>query len=551
MISLRPHQVLLDQDIDAAKRAGNRVTLAVSPTGSGKTVLFSHRVNKTGAPSALVVHRKELLGQISFTLTRFGVEHRIVAPPNAIREIVRAQQLKLKKSCYNPNAKASVVSIDSLVANADRFAQWGKSIQTWIGDEGHHFLRENKWGRGVSLFTNADGELYTAHAGRGDGKGLGSHASGLADILVMGPLMRDLINADYLVDYKIYCPPSDFNRASLRDKVGDSGEFKADAVKKATRESHVLGDVVKSYLKIAAGLKGITFASDIEDAESIATNFRAAGVAAQAVSSKTPTEQRVKYLQQFERGELLQLVNVDLFGEGYDVPDLEVVSFARPTASFQTYLQQFGRVLRTNPATGKRFGIVIDHVGNVVAHGLPDAIREQTLDARKGASKSLRDPDVVPLKECYNPECCRAYEAIHPQCPYCGCKPPLAERSRIEHVDGDLFELDPNTLSMMRGQVERHISYPKIPVNATPIIAQACKNRHRELVAAMDMLKESMEWWAGWQIHQGRTVQQAQRAFFYRFGIDVMSAQLLNTKDALELHAKVQDHINKMSGGKC
>ena len=550
MITLRPHQILLDQDIDAAKAAGNQVTLAVSPTGSGKTVLFSHRVDKFKVPSALVVHRKELLSQISFTLTRFGVEHRIVAPPSTIKEINRAQLLKLGKSCYNPNAKASVVSIDALVANRERFSKWGHSIAGWIGDEGHHFLKDNKWGKGVSLFTNAWGELYTAHSGRGDGKGLGRHASGLADTLVMGPLMRDLINAGYLVDYRIYCPPSDFNRKSLEGHVGANGEFNAKDVKQATRESHVLGDVVKSYLKIAPGLKGITFASDIEDAQEIAAKFRDAGVPAQAVSSKTPTEMRVKYLQMFEKGELLQLVNVDLFGEGYDVPDLEVVSFARPTASFQTYLQQFGRVLRTNPATGKQFGIVIDHVGNVVAHGLPDAMREQTLDARKGASKKDKDPDVIPLKECYNPECCRAYEAIHPQCPYCGTKPPISQRSRIEHVDGDLFELDPATLMMMRGEVERRLDYPKIPANASHMVAAVCKKRHMELVQAIDVLKESMTWWAGWQQHLGRTVQQSQRAFYYRFGIDVMSAQMLNIKEATELHMKIQDHINQMAGGK-
>lgn len=545
MIQLRPHQIHLDADIDAAKKAGHRNVLAVSPTGSGKTVLFSHRTKKRHGNSAIIAHRGELLGQISFTLSRFHVPHRIIAPPAVIREINRAQLTKLKRTSYDPNARCSVVSIQSLAANLDRFKNWGTSVTDWINDEGHHVLADNIWGKGLNVFPNAQGELYTAHSGRGDGKGLGRHAQGLADVLVEGPQMRDLINAGFLVDYKIYCPPSDFKRENLSG-IGAQGEFLASEVKAETRRSHILGDVVESYIKIAMGKKGITFASDIEDATDIALRFNLMGVPAAAVSSKTPMADRIKFLNQFENGQLLQLVNVDLFGEGYDLPALEVVSFARPTASFQTYLQQFGRVLRI--CEGKFFGIVIDHVGNVIAHGLPDAHREQTLDARPRSSKTTKDPDVIPLKKCLNPDCWRPYEAIHPSCPYCGYKPAIAERSRIEHVEGDLYELDPETLRMMRGQVDKHLAYPNVH-HLSPIIAASVRKKHWEKCQTLELLKESMAWWAGWQENKGLTMQQSYRAFYYRFGVDVVSAQMLDRKDAEELHNKIQDHIKQMSGG--
>lgn len=548
MIDLRPHQILLDNDINAAKKAGHKNVLAVSPTGSGKTVLFSHRVLKFNTQSAIVAHRGELLGQISFTLTRFHVPHRIIAPPKVIKEINRSQLIKLKRTSYDPNARCAVVSIQSLVANAERFTKWGGGVVNWITDEGHHVLADNTWGKGLGLFPNAHGELYTAHSGRGDGKGLGRHAKGIVDFMVEGPLMRDLINAEYLVDYKIYCPPSDFNREAL--EVGANGEFTPSGVKKQTRASHILGDVVESYLKIARGLKGITFASDIEDAEDIAARFRAAGVPAAAVSSKTPPNDRIKYLEQFECGQILQLVNVDLFGEGYDLPSLEVVSFARPTASFQTYLQQFGRVLRTCVEMGKKWGIVIDHVGNVIEHGLPDAYRLQTLDSRPRSAKGTKDPDVIPIKKCLNVMCFRAYEATHPACPYCGTVPLIAERSRIEHVDGDLYELDPATLAAMRGNLNKHMTYPN--VNGLPgPTASSIRQKHWEKCVALELLKESMAWWAGWQWYTKQMNEQmAQRAFFYRFGIDVLNAQMLDRKDAEELHNKVQDHIKQMAGEK-
>lgn len=544
MVDLRPHQIHLDADINAAKKAGKQNVLAVSPTGSGKTVLFSHRVRNFNTQSAIVAHRGELLGQISFTLTRFHVPHRIIAPPKIIKEINRSQLIKLKRSCYDPNAKCAVVSIQSLVANKERFASWGNSVANWITDEGHHVLKENTWGKGLALFPNAYGELYTAHAGRGDGKGLGRHAHGLADALVEGPYMRDLINAGYLVDYKIFCPPSDFNRGDLETSA--NGEFSPSSVKKATKASHVLGDVVESYLRYAKGRKGITFAADIEDAEIIAANFRAAGVPAAAVSSKTPTTDRIKYLDQFECGGLLQLVNVDLFGEGYDLPSLEVVSFARPTKSFQTYLQQFGRVLRTCVEMGKRYGLVIDHVGNVLEHLLPDAYRLQTLDARPRGVKGDKDPDAIPLKRCLNPECFQPYEAIHVKCPFCGTKPIIAERSRIEHVDGDLYELDTATLSAMRGDLARHMTYPNT-WGLPDIAAAGVRKKHWEKCVAIEVLKESMTWWAGYQVHRGLTEQMCQRAFYYRFGIDVLSAQMLGRKEAEELHLKVQDHIKYLA----
>jgi DNA repair protein RadD len=545
MIQLRPHQILLDQDIDAAQRSGMQNVLAISPTGSGKTVLFAHRTQKSRVPSVLAVHRSELVGQISMTLSRFKVPHKIVAPPSIIRNITKAQMWKLKHTSYDPNANCSVVSIQSLAANLDRFTNWGQTIVNWKCDEGHHLLKNNIWGKGLGIFINAQGEGYSAHSGRGDGKGLGRHAHGLYDHLVEGPLMRDLINAGYLVDYKIYCPPSDFHRENLA--VGDNGEFKAAGVKKATRESHVKGDVVEWYLKIAPGKKGITFCSDIEDAEDIAKRFNEKGVRARAVSSKSTEAYRVESLQLFEDGSLDQLVNVDLFGEGTDVPDLEVVSFARPTASFQTYLQQFGRVLRI--FEGKGYGIVIDHVGNVLAHGLPDAYRAQTLDNRSNRGGGVKDPDVIPLTRCLNVTCNLAYEKIYPACPHCGFVPPIMERSKIEHVDGDLALLDPEILKMMLGSIDNHVNSYKIPYGASEIIQASVRKRHWEKCESLAMLKESMSWWAGWQQYKGLTMQMCHRAFYYRFGIDVLSAQLLGKNEAEELHLKIQDHIKTLSGG--
>ena len=116
---------------------------------------------------------------------------------------------------------------------------------------------------------------------------------------------------------------------------------------------------------------GVTFATDVETAGDIAAQYNAAGVPAAMVSADTPAAERNRLIGQFRNRDLLQLVNVDLFGEGFDVPAIEVVTMARPTKSYPVFAQQFGRALR--PLPGKSHGIVIDHVNNVITHRLPDA----------------------------------------------------------------------------------------------------------------------------------------------------------------------------------
>ena len=239
----------------------------------------------------------------------------------------------------------------------------------------------------AALFPNSRGLLVTANTERADGKGLGRHADGLADTLVEGPGMRDLINQGYLSDYRIFAPPSDLNLDGV--EIGSTGDFKQNQLKLRIKKSHVVGDVVEHYKRLANGKQGITFATDVETATEIAAQFNAAGVPAEAVSAKTPDRLRVEISRRFERGEIKQLVNVDLFGEGYDVPAVEVVSMARPTESFNLFCQQFGRSLRI--LEGKTGAIIIDHVGNVMRHGLPDAYQAWTLDRREKGKRKKKE----------------------------------------------------------------------------------------------------------------------------------------------------------------
>lgn len=534
-VQLRPYQSQLKRDVYAAWQGGARNVLAVAATGSGKTVIFSDIMNEYAAASVAIAHRQELVSQISLALARNGVRHRIIGAASTARACVAAHLRETGRNYVDPNARRAVAGVDTLVRMPSG-DPWFASVGLWIQDETHHVLAANKWGTAAAMFPNAYGLGVTATPERADGKGLGRHADGLFDRMVHAPGMRDLIRAEYLTDYRIFAPPSDLDLSGVTLSAG--GDYSPDPLRKAVHKSHILGDVVQHYLRIAAGKRGITFAVDVEAATEQAAAFRAAGVPAEVVSAKTPDAVRAGIIRKLAAGELLQLVNVDLFGEGFDLPAIEVVSMARPTQSFPLFSQQFGRSLRL--MDGKAHALIIDHVGNVHRHGLPDAPREWSLDRRERRSKSAAS-DVVPVRTC--PKCTGTYDRIiGPTCPYCGEVAQPAGRSAPEQVDGDLFELDAEALARMRGEVDQPPAY-----HPDPLVARSLMARHREKTEAQTALRAAMAEWAGRfsQATDEATVRELQRRFWCTWGVDVLSAQALGRADADLLRARIEGKLRK------
>ena len=546
MISLRPYQVDVKNDIHSLWTEGSSYVLAVLPTGAGKTVTFSDIIKDHNGSSCAIAHRQELVSQISMALARDGVKHRIIGPKSVVKLCVSLHMEELGVSYYYPNASCAVAGVDTLVRRKNELGSWFKSVTLWVTDEAHHLLTENKWGLSVSLFPNAKGLGVTATPMRADGKGLGAHADGVFEDMVIGPNMRDLITMGYLTNYRIFAPPCDLHLTD-DDISKRTGDYKPQRLKIATRESKIIGDIVEHYLRIAKGKLGITFASDVETATDIAKRFNEAGVPAAVVSGNTTDRERVAIQRRFKRRELLQLVNVDLFGEGYDLPAIEVVGMARKTASYGLYVQQFGRALR--PMKGKEYAIIIDHVGNVERHGLPDMPRKWSLDRRDRRKKSKPD-DAIPVKTCLNTKCMAVYERIHKKCPYCGYQNIPVGRSSPEQVDGDLVELDADTLAKMRGEIEK-VDMPQGEYRAllqsrhVPEIGQhAHVKRHVVRQEAQAALRDRMAYWGGYQRHLGRDDSEIYRRFYYTFGVDFMTAQALKTDEANKLTERINESLS-------
>jgi DNA repair protein RadD len=351
--------------------------------------------------------------------------------------------------------------------------------------------------------------------------------------MVHGPPMRWLIDQGHLTDYRVVCRQSDL--VTLEEKVGASGDWSTEYLKQQSQKSHIVGDVVRDYLLFARGLLGITFTTDVETAAAMTAAYRAAGVRAECLTGKTHDMLRRQTLKRFAAREIDQIVAVDIISEGFDLPALEVASFARPTQSLGLYMQQFGRTLR--PMPGKQRALIIDHVGNVLRHLPPDRPRFWTLDRRDKRASS--DSDDIPMRVCVR--CFEPYERIHRTCPHCGHYPEPEARSSPALVEGDLAEMSPELLAKLRGDIQeadRSIDDERWRLHNTGLPAthvMAHVKHHAERLETQAALREAMAWWGGRQRAAGLNDSQMQRLFFLRYGVDVMTAQTLKRAEAQAL----------------
>jgi superfamily II DNA or RNA helicase len=536
---VRPYQSDFEAAIRSAWASGARNVLGVLPTGAGKTFVFSHIIKTAGCAAVAIAHRQELVYQISTALARWGVRHRVIGPSSVIRFAVSNHMRELGRSFIDSHSPIAVAGVDTLVRRADELRDWMPRVGLWVTDEAHHVASGNKWQRAVEMFPNARGLGVSATPVRADGRGLGRHADGVFDTMVTGPTMREIIRLGYLTDYRIFAPASDLDLSGVT--VGGSGDYVREQLRGAVRRSHIVGDIVQHYKRIAPGRLGVTFVSDTDTATEVADAYNAAGVPAAVVTHKTNDQIRAYLIDQFRQREIMQLVNVDLFGEGFDLPAIEVVSFGRPTQSYALYAQQFGRALRI--MDGKREAIIIDHVRNVERHGLPDGKRSFTLDARERRGKP--DPDLIPTRCC--PGCSMVYERINRVCPYCGYYAEPVARTGPEHVDGDLTELDAATLARMRGDVDTVDLPPgeyavELHRRHVPTIGHPRMIRlHEADRVAQVALRSAIALWAGRWRDAGATDSESYRRFYYRFGTDVLTAQTLGESDARALQEAINN----------
>lgn len=554
-IILREYQEVVKDQIYKEWDSGTKNVLLTMPTGMGKTKTFcSITIDKAVTPppsqrlpTAIAVHRKELVQQISLTLAEVGVKHNIIAQGPTIKGIIAAQRKEYRASFYDYNASISVISVDTLNSRILRHKKWAESIKLWITDEAAHVLKDNKWGRALSYFPNAIGLGVTATPQRLDRRGLGTHADGVFDRMVLGPTTRWGIDNGYLSRYKVVISESDY-KLHLKQSNGDS-DYSHEAMAVAAEKSKIVGDVVYNYKKHAMGKQAIVFASDIASGTKIENKFLEAGIKAKILTSFDTDSTRLNSMIEYRERKIQVLINVDLFDEGLDVPGIEAVIMARPTMSLSKFLQMVGRGLR--PMATKEYLILIDHVGNVREHGLPCSDRDWTLDRIV-----KRRQRINLIRICKNFTCNAPFDRILTKCPYCGQEDTPASRDssgggRVspEMVDGDLVMLDPETIREMEYKVRLEDPAKlaqRVAAAAGPDAAQRALRLQMERIATQKTLSETVAIWAGLMRENSCSDRSIHKEFFKIFDMTITGACSEPRAEMDKTIAKLNNEIEKL-----
>ena len=350
-IKLFDYQEDMKERIEKALRL-HRSVMAQMPTGTGKTYLLTAVIDSFVSNNPMekvwiVAHRRELVSQIDETVRKFH-----------------------SYSASNTSSLLSSVkamSIQWLMRHYDEIEEEPGMI---VIDEAHHALAKTykeMWER----FPKAKFLGLTATPCRLNGKGF----TDLFDILVQSWGIPEFISKGRLATYDFVSIKSDGVTQRLIDslqKRGADGDYQNKEMDMLLNKKPSIERLYRSLEEYGKDRKGIVYAINISHAQKITKLYQEHGVKAIAIDSKTPAAERQQDIEAFKKGDIQVLVNVDIFSEGFDCPDVEFVQLARPTLSLAKYLQMVGRGLRV--AKGKKNCVIIDNVGLYRVFGLPSQV---------------------------------------------------------------------------------------------------------------------------------------------------------------------------------
>ena len=403
-ILLYDYQREMSERIEAAFRSYQSVMVQM-PTGTGKTVLLAEQVKseerRVKNPCVwIVVHRRELVEQIRETLETMM---------NSFFTSGTALSLLSDNSCIK------VMSIQWLSRHYQEMKEKPSLI---VIDEAHHAVAKT-YKEVMDAYPEAKKLGLTATPCRLTRRGF----TDLFDVLLQSWSAKKFIADGWLslYDYmSIREDSEDWRLVNSLKKRGADGDFSLREMSEKMNVQPSIERLCDTVIRYAANKKGITYAIDIAHAEHIAEAYRQHGINAVAISSKTPLEERKEIIERFkgtgignrndkpcyaslgltkpfgETFDIQVLVNVDLFGEGFDCPDVEFIQLARPTLSLAKYLQQVGRGMRV--FEGKKYCLILDNVGLYRLFGLPSDDRDwQAMFEGRVAGKGILTEEVEGL----------------------------------------------------------------------------------------------------------------------------------------------------------
>ncbi|MFD5818105.1 DEAD/DEAH box helicase [Streptomyces sp. NPDC127038] len=381
-LPLRPYQRAAIDALRTGWQAGGLRLAVLLPTGSGKTVVFSHLAaeqHARGVRTLVLAHRDELIQQAAGKI-------RAVAPHLRVG-IVKAE-------CDEHQDVDVVVASVQTLANPRR-REAIRGIGLVIVDEAHHAAAPTYIDvlKHFGCFDSTPAAGFTATMHREDG--------GLADVWERIVYTRDILEMI-----------ADRHLVNVRGKAVRVGGLDLDSVKtrhgdlqdgqlaRALDDSNAAAVVADAYTEYAADRPGVVFTPTVDTAKSMADVLNARGIRTATVWGDMPRDERTATLKAYTDGSIQVLSNCMVLTEGFDAPWASCAVIARPTKSASLYVQMVGRVLR--PWHGKRDALVLDVMGASTRHKLATLadLTERDLVVDDGESLAAAalddDPDALP-----------------------------------------------------------------------------------------------------------------------------------------------------------
>lgn len=348
---LRDYQQEMEMHLKEAWRS-HRSVMVQMPTGTGKTFLLAETVRQEKGEVLIVAHRIELIGQISETLKTYGIGHGLIVGGRKRMERQRVM----------------VASIQTL---AKRWEEVTMEPALVVVDEAHHAPAKTYrtlWER----WPEARFMGLTATPCRLNQRGF----TDLFDRLLESWSIEEFIRRGWLSDFEYVSvrPESQAMRqVNSLSRRGTDGDYQTAEMATVLDCEESIAHLYDSYSHFARGKRGIVYAINRAHAAHIAERYAKEGVNCCVIDSKTPDAERNSLVEEYRQGRIEVMVNVDIFSEGFDCPEVEFIQLARPTLSLSKYLQQVGRGMRVSQ--GKGHVLILDQVGLYQSFGLPTDTR--------------------------------------------------------------------------------------------------------------------------------------------------------------------------------
>jgi len=347
-----------------------------------------------------------------------------------------------------------------------------------ITDEAHHSAADS-WEKIYNYFPDATRLGLTATPLRTDGKGL-DH---LYTDIVQTTNRKHLIDNEWSAKPLIIVPEEYHIKVPIKN-----GDYDPVAQAELLGEPKIIGNVLKKYSEIFSGLPVLVACSTYNHAKKMKESFQNDGWQWDHIHSKLQYHERRSMLKKIANGMLNGLCTVGVGVEGLDIPGLYGLIWLRRTLSLTIYLQFNGRILR--PFPGKKYGIILDSVGNTFIHGMPDALRKWELS---GKCNNV-DPHGDILEKQPQMKICPVCGVINALeltiCHFCGTDltdsniSKKRERKIPVMIDGELVVLQDGESQKLKDRVEKIKAEQNIKIEEK-------KKREEELICISDNQKKS------------------------------------------------------------